>query len=76
MDFDARYGYAVDGDALDGIDQEPHVLRPRTIDDSLGATWTSVGFNDSSWSMGSASIGYETEQFTPAIDVSVNFPSK
>jgi len=38
-------------------------------DDSLGTDWTQPEFDDSSWTSGTASVGYDTVEYDPAEDL-------
>ncbi|MCA9236434.1 MAG: CotH kinase family protein [Planctomycetales bacterium] len=57
---DVSYGLAFDSIPSDAIgpDSDMHFLVPANA--AVDATWTSPSFNDSSWTPGLASLGYET----------------
>ena len=57
---DASYGlaYAVSPSEVVGPNSTTKYLIP--TNNSVDATWTNSAFNDSAWTIGSASIGYET----------------
>lgn len=64
---DQSYGQAVAKDVTDLIESAATIKAFVPTDDSLGANWTQVGFNDSTWSSGLQGAGYEIIQ--PAFTV-------
>ena len=53
------YGFAIDRDTVRLVTEEDAVKAFVPSNDSLGTSWTQVGFNDSSWLSGTQAVGYE-----------------
>ncbi len=56
---DQSYGLAVGRDTVLLLDTAAAATAHVPADDSLGTSWTEVGFNDSSWQSGTTAVGYE-----------------
>jgi hypothetical protein len=56
---DQSYGLAIDRDTVQIVDTAAVATAHVPVDDSLGATWSEVGFDDSSWLGGTTAVGFE-----------------
>ena len=56
---DQSYGLAIGRDTVLLVDDNVPAAVHVPADDSLGTTWTEIGFDDSSWESGTTAIGFE-----------------
>jgi len=59
---DVSYGLTDNSVQVTLIDSSSSATAHVPSDDSLGTTWTQIGFNDSSWLTGGVGVGYDTDE--------------
>ena len=55
---DTSYGLSMDAEIQSLVDETSAVRVHVPTDDSLGATWTTLGFSDASWTEGTQAVGF------------------